>query len=107
LILIGILAYLQIAFQKADIKTAVRLVEEVQVSGKPLGWAIDAAIPKERRVCSVSVIKKFYGHTEVVCRDSSTPTNELRWFVNVVDGMVKPSNEAAVRLGNGAFTWNK
>lgn len=105
LVLVGILAYLQMAFQKADVKAAVRLVEEVQIDGKPLLWSIDNAISKHQRVCEVSIVNKFYGHAEVVCYDSSERNRELRWLVNVVDGMVKPSNEAAIRLGKKETPW--
>ena len=105
LVLVGVMAYLQTAFQKADVRTAVRLVEEAQVSGKPLLWSMDRAIPRERRSCEVEIVSKFYGHAKVSCRDTVNELNELRWSVNVVDGMVKPDNESAIKLGKGEMPW--
>lgn len=105
LVLIGGLGYLQLAFEKADARTAVRLVEEASVDGKPLVWKIDRVIPPEFRRCKASVKKRFFGHMEVLCHHTQKSHQVLAWLVNVSDGMVKPSNEASVRLGQGQAPW--
>lgn len=97
--LVGVLTYLRVAFWQADIKTAVKLVEEVKVGGHPLKEKINRVIPLERRYCSVKETNTFYGHTEVTCVDTQRTEVVLVWKVNVIDGMVVPGNEAAKALG--------
>lgn len=101
LTLIATLAYLQIAFDGADLKTAVRLVEEAKVAGQPLGKRLNAVIPLERRRCTAVTRNEFQGHLEVTCSDISDAQHVLRWNINVLDGMVQPANQAAVDLGKG------
>ncbi|MCB0308741.1 MAG: hypothetical protein KDD48_05165 [Bdellovibrionales bacterium] len=104
-VLVGIVAYLQIAFQKADMKTAIRLVQEARIQGETLGIRIEKVMPLRERRCSVKIIDKFYGHMEVDCQNTVFPSQRLSWKVNVIDGMVGPLNQAAKILGEGESPW--
>ena len=103
--LIGIMTYTRIAFMQADVKTAVRLVKEVQVDGRPLAWRINQYIPDAQQDCIAEVKNKFFGHMLVTCQDASKPANIFQWSVNVTDGMVVPANTAAKDLGEGKEPW--
>lgn len=105
LLLIGVLTYLNLAFQGADVKTAVRLVEEAKVGGVLLGDRMAKFVPQSRRLCEASVVSRFHGHMEVSCRDIQNEKRILDWRVNVIDGMVVPANVAAKRLGKGEEPW--
>jgi gamma-glutamyl phosphate reductase len=106
-VMVGFLIYLRVSFQNADMKTALRLVEEAKIGTTTLGNAIEKVLPKGRRLCEALPISEFYGHMEVVCRNRENMDHQLRWQVNVVDGMVKPANEASVNLGKGRSPWQE
>jgi hypothetical protein len=103
---IALMAYLQIAFRGADVKTAVRLIEEARAGGVTLKERMAKVLPFERRLCEASVLNDFQGHMEVTCLDIQERSHILKFQVNVIDGMVKPANEAAVKLGKGEEPWS-
>jgi len=106
MVLIGVFIYLQISFQGADVKTAIRLVEEAKASGITLGRRMGKHLPLKNRYCEASSVNQFYGHMEVVCRDLKSIDHQLKWKVNVIDGQVAPANEAAIKLGKGESPWS-
>lgn len=105
LLLIGILTYLQLAFQGADVKTAIRLVEEAKTDSGVLRERLEKVIPMERRHCRVAVESQFHGHVRVECRDTAQADHVLSWKVNIIDGMVIPANPSAEILGKGGDPW--
>jgi hypothetical protein len=104
-LLASVLAYLQLSFEGADVKTAIRLVEESKVGTESLGERMSKFLPLERRLCEAYKTNRFHGHMEVVCRDTETPAHEFRWRVSVIDGTVIPANAAADRMGKGEVPW--
>lgn len=104
-VLVGILTYLRLAFEQADVKTAVRLVEQAQIKGVPIGKKLHKWIPKSHRLCKTKTLSQFYGHMEVMCQDTRDLTHVFLWRVNVIDGMVKPANTSAKRLETGEPPW--
>lgn len=105
LLLIGILTYLQLAFQGADVKTAIRLVEEAKTDTGSLRDKLATVIPLEQRYCGVTVENRFHGHLRVDCRDTANADHILSWKVNIIDGMVIPANPSAEILGKGGDPW--
>ncbi len=104
-LLVGTLTYLRLAFEGADVKTSIRLVEEAKAFGVPLRQRINEALPLRQRFCEARSLDSFQGHMEVVCRDTILPLHLLKWQVNVIDGQVIPANDAAIRLGKGEAPW--
>ena len=107
LLLVGALTYLHLAFEGADVKTAIRLVEEAPVDGTVLGQRLDGVIPRDQRLCEATVLSRLRGNMEVRCTDVQRPEHVLYWHVNLFDGLVQPVNEAAKRVGKGENPWAK
>ncbi|HLG20628.1 MAG TPA: hypothetical protein VI895_12550 [Bdellovibrionota bacterium] len=105
LLLIGILTYLQLAFQGADVRTAIRLVEEAGTGNMSLKIQMAEFLPSDHRLCQAIPVNRFHGHMNVTCSDTKNRTHELRWQVSVIDGLVIPANLAAEKLGKGEEPW--
>ncbi len=104
-VMLGLMAFTQMMFNQQDYKHAMNLVQNVNTKHGKLGQSIDQWILPSSRECSLKTLSQFYGHYEVICFDLKTPKHVLIWKVNVIDGMVAPVNEEAVKLGQGEKPW--
>lgn len=105
--MMGIMTYLNLSFKEADIKTAISLVESAKSEGVTLRERMETFLPNAKRFCEARTLSEFYGHMEVSCKDLSLPAHLLVWNVNLSDGMVIPTNDAAMKLGKGVAPWEK
>jgi len=105
LVAVGLLMYLRLAYEGADAKTAIRLVEEASPQGTTLAKRLEKFLPAEFRLCEAWVESRFRGEMGVSCRDARGSSDGLRWRVNILSGQVWPLNGAAVRIGKGESPW--